>query len=87
MSEPIALSSSLKPFSERQMLKWSELKIFADVNINMTLKSRFDLDRVENIVGKGENTGSPTFSCFPAMYTKAFFLCVLKKSLDCVVKG
>ena len=39
-------------------------------------------DRIENIVGKGENAGSP----FPTMFSKALCSGVIK-SRDCVVKS
>ena len=41
-------------------------------------------DRVENIVGKGENAGKQHFLLFP-VFSKAFFFRVVK-SQDCVVK-
>ena len=43
------------------------------------------LDRVKNIVEKGENAGFQHFAAFPTMFSKALFLRVVK-SLDCVVK-
>ena len=49
-------------------------------------------DRVENIVGKGENADhsfkywSPAFSPFPTMFSNAFLSKVIK-SQDCVVKS
>ena len=49
----------------------TRLKAFADDKINI-------FDRVENIVGKGENA-------FPTMFSKGFFLGVVK-SRDCVVR-
>ena len=42
----------------------------------------FVFDRVENIVGKGENAVSP----LPAIFSKGFLLRVVK-SQDCVVKS
>ena len=33
----------------------------------------FVLDRVENIVGKGENAGFQTFFIFPQYFPKSFF--------------
>ena len=42
-------------------------------------------DRVENIVGKGENAGNQHFLLFPQCFQKASFLGVVK-SRDCVVK-
>ena len=46
----------------------------------------FVLDRVENIVGKGENAGYQHFLLFPQCFQKASFLGVVK-SRDCVVKS
>ena len=44
------------------------------------------VNRVENIVGKGENAGYQHFLLFPQWFQKASFLGVVK-SLDCVVKS
>ena len=52
----------------------SKLKAFADDKINVTEKSKFVFGRV------------PAFSPFPVMFSKDFFLRVVK-SRDCVVKG
>ena len=43
-------------------------------------------DRVENIVGKGGNSGKLEFSLFPAMFSKGNLLRVVK-SQDYLVKG
>ena len=45
-----------------KILDWSKLKGFADDKLNVTEKSKFVLQRVENIVGKGENAGYQHFS-------------------------
>ena len=42
-------------------------------------------DTVETIVGKGENAGNQHFLLFPTMFSKGFFLRVVKR-LNCVVK-
>ena len=42
----------------------SELKAFADDKINKIMKLKFNLKRVENIVGKGENAGYQHFLLF-----------------------
>ena len=42
-------------------------------------------DRIENILGKGQNAGYQYFFPFLTMFTKGFFLGVVK-SLDCVVE-
>ena len=43
------------------------------------------LDRVENVVGKGENVGYQYFLLFPQCFQKASFL--VMKIWDCVVKS
>ena len=40
-----------------KILNWSKFKAFADNKITGTQKWKFILERVENIVGKGENAG------------------------------
>ena len=46
----------------------------------------FVFDRVENIVGKGENAGYKHFLLFPTLFSIGFVLKVVK-SRDCVVKS
>ena len=46
------------------MLDWSKLKAFADYKINVIVKLKFVLVRVENIVGKVENAGYQNFLLF-----------------------
>ena len=46
--------------SPNNILDWSKLKAFAD-KINVNQKFKFDMGRVENIVGKGENAGYQHF--------------------------
>ena len=57
----------------------SQLKAFSDEKMNVIETLKFALGRVENIMGKGENAP------FPLMFSKGFFLRVIK-SRDCVVK-
>ena len=74
---------------------WSLLKPFADNKINSAEKLKFVLERVENIVGKGENAGYPQFLLFPQCFQKSFILGVIKiqdyvvksSSQNCVVIG
>ena len=47
---------------------------------------QFFFIRLENNVGKGENADLPAFSLFPTMFSKGFFLRVVK-SWYCVVKS
>ena len=56
---------------------------FAD-NFIMAKMLQFVFERLEKIVGKGENAGYQHF--FPAMCSKSFFLGDIK-NLYCVVKG
>ena len=50
-----------------KILDWSKLKVFSD-EINMTEKLKSVLERVENIVGKGENAGYQHFLLFPQCF-------------------
>ena len=59
-------------------LDWSKLKAFADTNLSFAEKLKFVLERVENIVGKGENAGYQHFLLFPQCFQKASFLGSLK---------
>ena len=58
-------------FPKDKILEQSKLKAFADDKINVTEKSKFVLGRVENIVGKKENTGLQHFLLFPQCFKKA----------------
>ena len=62
-----------------------KLKAFADNKMNVAKMMIFSSERVENIVGKGENAGYQHFLLFPQCFQKAFFFVI--KSQDCVVKG
>ena len=68
-----------------KILHWSELKGFADDKIKVTQKLKNALERVENIVGKGENAGYWHYPLFSTMFTKCFLYRVVK-SRDCVIK-
>ena len=53
-----------------KILDWSKLKAFADDRINVA-ELMFSLsDRIENIVGKGENTAYQHFLLFPQCFQK-----------------
>ena len=56
------------------LLDCPKLEAYADDKINVTENMKFVLERVENIMGKGENAG----------FQKALFFRVIK-SRDCVV--
>ena len=54
------------------------VKAFADDKINVAEKLKSVLERVENIVGKGENAGFQHFLLFPQCFQKASFTGSLK---------
>ena len=81
----ILFSAAFNSSPNNKFLDWSNLKELADDNINMIINLKFVLGRVENTVGKGENAGYQHFLLFPTMFSKGFYLRVLK-SQDCVVK-
>ena len=54
-----------------KILDWFKFKAFADDKINVTQKLKFVLERVENVVGKGENAGYQHFLLFPPCFQKA----------------
>ena len=64
---------AFNPLTNDKFLHWSKLKALADDKVNVTEKLKCALGRTENI-GIGENA----FSSFPEMFSKAFFLRLLK---------
>ena len=62
------------------------MKAFADEKINITQELGFALGMAENIVGKGENGGYQHFLPFSTMFSKTFFLRIVK-NWDCVVQS
>ena len=82
----ISLWATLNSFPNDKILDWFKLKDFADDKINVTQRLNFILGMAENFVGKEEKCPLPPFSSFPTMFSKDFFLRVVR-SQDCVVKG
>ena len=68
-----------------KVLDLSKLEAFAEDKINVPQKLKFIAGRIENILGKRRKCWSPAFSPFPKMFSKDFFLMVVKNP-DCVVK-
>ena len=73
-----ALSSPIFQLKERfielflpndKILDWSKLKAFAE-NEHLAEKLKPVLERVENIVGKGENAGYQHFLLFPQCFQR-----------------
>ena len=60
------------------MLDWSILKAFADDKIRVFKMMIFVFDRVENIMGKGENAGNQHFLLFPQCFQRAYYPGLLK---------
>ena len=77
---------SFKALPYDKILDKFKLKELADDKIDKTQKLKFVLRSKENIVGKGENCGYQHFLLFPTMFSKTYFLRVVK-SPDCVVKS
>ena len=69
-----------KPFNSLQndVLDWHKFKAFADDKLNVAKIMNSVFDRIENIVGKGENAGYQHFLLFPQCFEKDFFLRVVK---------
>ena len=61
-----------------KILDRSKLKAFAEDKINVTEILKFVLERVENIVGKGENAGYQHFLLLPQCFQKASYKGSLK---------
>ena len=84
---PINMTKSvgLTFYQNNKTVNESTMKLFAEGKINMSEKLKFVMERVENIVGKGENAGYQHFLLLAQCFSKTFFLRVVK-SRDCVVK-
>ena len=59
------------PLPHGKILDLSKLKAFADDSFKVSQMVQFCIDRVENIVGKGENAGYQHFLLFPQFFQKA----------------
>ena len=73
---PIFRKTSMSNLTLYQMTKFTamtKLKAFADDEINIAKLMIHVFDRVENIVGKGENAGHQHFLLFPQCFQKVSF--------------
>ena len=70
------------PFQDDKILAWSKMKQFAEDKIDVVKMMISLLDRVEN-TGKRRKCWLPAFSPFPTVFSKAFFLPVVKSGLCC----
>ena len=78
---------SIHPLPNDKILEVTKLNAFADNKLNVAKMANSLFNRVENAVGKGENAGYQQFFffSFPKVFSKAFFLKVIK-SQNWVVK-
>ena len=65
------------------ILHRSKLEAFADENFNIAKTMISVCDRVENIVGKGENAGYQHFLLFPQCFQKLSISGLLKLGIVC----
>ena len=63
-------NTSINFLPDYKIVDWSKLKAFADDNLKVAKAVVFVLDRVENIVGKGENAGYQLFSFSHKVFLK-----------------
>ena len=56
-----------------KILDWSKFKAFAEDKENVTQKLKFMFKMVENLVGKGENSGYQHFLLFPQCFQNASY--------------
>ena len=68
----------LNPLSNDKILEWSKFKAHADNKINVIQNLNLVLEGLENILGKGENTGYQHFLLFRKCFQKASFSRVVK---------
>ena len=60
----------LNSLSNNKILVLSKFKAFADYSLNVAKWQEYVFDRVENIVGKGENAGYQHYLLFPQSFQK-----------------
>ena len=70
---------SVNPLSDDKILGFPKLKAFADDKLNVAQNVKVGFHRIENIVGKEENSGYQHFLLFPQCFQKFLFF-----SLQCV---
>ena len=63
---------NLTLYRTKKILDWSKFKTFADDKSKLAIMMNFVFDRVEKIVGKGENTGYQHFLLVPQFFQKVF---------------
>ena len=71
-------SESFNTLPNDKFLGWPKLKPFTDNKVNVTKNLQIVFERLENIVGKGENAGYQHFLLFPQCFQTASFSRSLK---------
>ena len=66
------LKDSGQSFPDDTIWALPKLKSLADNNFIEDLMAQFLFERIENIVGTGENAGNQHFLLFPLCFQKAF---------------
>ena len=79
------MNVQLQLFTQRQNLRLVQIERICRQQNKCNEILKFGLGRVENIVGKGENSGYKHFLLFPR-FSNALCIRVVK-SRDCVVKS
>ena len=74
----IKSNTIFNPVPNNKILDWSKLIAFAYDKVNVTEKQKFFSGWLENIVGKGENSGYQHFLIFPQRFQKTSFSGSLK---------
>ena len=64
----------VKSLPNDKILNMTKFKAFADNKLNVAQMMISVFDRIENIVGKGENTSYQHFLLFPQCFQNAAFL-------------
>ena len=82
----IAIHGRFNSLPKDKIFKVIKLKTFVDDEIDVAQMMISVFDRVEKIIGKEENAGYQQFSPFPTMFSKDFFLGIVKNR-TCVVNG
>ena len=69
-----AILAAFNSLPNDQILDVTKLKAFADDKINVAQMLLSVFDKIENVVGEGENAGCQHFLLFPQGFQKASFL-------------
>ena len=80
--KPVLETTYFNPLPNDKNLDLSKLKPFADDKINVKEKLKLSLERVENIVGKGENAVYQHFLLFPKCFQRTSVSGSFKVGID-----